>query len=336
MATIKDIAEKAHVSIATVSRVLNYDNTLKVTDKTRKKIFEVAEKLEYLKAKKIKDKKNSYKINIIKGYSEKEELEDIYYLSTRLAIEKFLKQHNVKYEILGKEAITDNLKKLDGLILLGLFSDNEIDKIKLLNSNIIFSDVFVEDEKVDCIIFDIKKSVRKVLDYLIHLGHKKIGFIGGSDIINGETKIDFRQSYYEEYMKEKKLYNEKFIRIGAFTPDCGYRYMSEILDEKEYPTAFFLANDSIAIGAYKAVEEHNLTIPNDISIIGFNDISIAQYMIPPLTTVKIYTDFMGETTVNLLMERIKDNRKLSKKVILPTELVIRKSCIENNNAFLSE
>ena len=97
MATIKDIAEKAHVSIATVSRVLNYDNTLKVTDKTRKKIFEVAEKLEYLKTKKTKDKKNSYKINIIKGYSEKEELEDIYYLSTRLAIEKFLKKHNVKY-----------------------------------------------------------------------------------------------------------------------------------------------------------------------------------------------------------------------------------------------
>ncbi|MBP9477698.1 MAG: LacI family DNA-binding transcriptional regulator [Sebaldella sp.] len=331
MATIKDIAEKAHVSIATVSRVLNYDNTLKVTDKTRKKIFEVAEKLEYLKTKKTKDKKNSYKINIIKGYSEKEELEDIYYLSTRLAIEKFLKKHNVKYEILGKESITDNLKKLDGLILLGLFSDSEINKIKLLNNNIIFSDVFVEDEKVDCIIFDIKKSVRKVLDYLMQLGHKKIGFIGGSDVINGETKIDFRQSYYEEYMKEKKLYNENFIRIGAFTPDCGYKYMNEILDEKEFPTAFFLANDSIAIGAYKAVEEHNLTIPNDISIIGFNDISIAQYMSPPLTTVKIYTDFMGETTVNLLMERIKDNRKLSKKVILPTELVIRKSCIENNN-----
>ena len=138
MATIKDIAEKAHVSIATVSRVLNYDNTLKVTDKTRKKIFEVAEKLEYLKTKKTKDKKNSYKINIIKGYSEKEELEDIYYLSTRLAIEKFLKKHNVKYEILGKESITDNLKKLDGLILLGLFSDSEINKIKLLNNNIIF------------------------------------------------------------------------------------------------------------------------------------------------------------------------------------------------------
>ena len=252
-------------------------------------------------------------------------------MSTRLAIEKFLKKHNVKYEILGKESITDNLKKLDGLILLGLFSDSEINKIKLLNNNIIFSDVFVEDEKVDCIIFDIKKSVRKVLDYLMQLGHKKIGFIGGSDVINGETKIDFRQSYYEEYMKEKKLYNENFIRIGAFTPDCGYKYMNEILDEKEFPTAFFLANDSIAIGAYKAVEEHNLTIPNDISIIGFNDISIAQYMSPPLTTVKIYTDFMGETTVNLLMERIKDNRKLSKKVILPTELVIRKSCIENNN-----
>ena len=131
-------------------------------------------------------------------------------------------------------------------------------------------------------------------------------------------------------MKEKKLYNESFIKIGAFTSDCGYKYMNEILDSSEYPSAFFLANDSIAIGAYKAVEEHKLSIPEDISIVGFNDISIAQYMSPPLTTVKIYTDFMGETTVSLLMERIRDGRKLSKKVILPTELVIRKSCIEKN------
>ena len=328
MATIKDIAEKAHVSIATVSRVLNYDNTLKVTDKTRKKIFEIAEKLEYLKEKKPKNKKSSYSVNIIKGYSEQEELDDIYYLSTRLAIEKSLKQNNVKYEILEKDAISDSLKKLDGIILTGLFSQNEIDTVKKMNQNIIFSDIYIEDENIDCVIFDIKKSVRKVLDYLLNLGHKKIGFIGGSDVINGENTIDFRQIHYIEYMKEKKLYNENFIKIGAFTSDCGYKYMNEILDSSEYPSAFFLANDSIAIGAYKAVEEHKLSIPEDISIVGFNDISIAQYMSPPLTTVKIYTDFMGETTVSLLMERIRDGRKLSKKVILPTELVIRKSCIE--------
>ena len=330
MATIKDIAEKAHVSIATVSRVLNYDNTLKVTDKTRKKIFEIAEKLEYLKEKKSKNKKNDYSVNIIKGYSEQEELDDIYYLSTRLAIEKSLKQNNVKYEISEKDAISDSLKKLDGIILTGLFSQNEIDTVKKMNQNIIFSDIYIEDENIDCVIFDIRKSVRKVLDYLLNLGHKKIGFIGGSDVINGENTIDFRQIHYIEYMKEKKLYNENFIKIGAFTSDCGYKYMNEILDSSEYPSAFFLANDSIAIGAYKAVEEHKLSIPEDISIVGFNDISIAQYMSPPLTTVKIYTDFMGETTVSLLMERIRDGRKLSKKVILPTELVIRKSCIEKN------
>ena len=172
MATIKDIAEKAHVSIATVSRVLNYDNTLKVTDKTRKKIFEIAEKLEYLKEKKPKTKKNSYRVSIIKGYSEQEELDDIYYLSTRLAIEKSLKQNNVKYEILEKEAISDSLKDLDGIILTGLFSQNEIDTVKKMNQNIIFSDIYIEDENIDCVIFDIRKSVRKVLDYLLDLGHK--------------------------------------------------------------------------------------------------------------------------------------------------------------------
>ena len=85
---------------------------------------------------------------------------------------------------------------------------------KTKENNIIFSDIYIEDENIDCVIFDIRKSVRKVLDYLLNLGHKKIGFIGGSDVINGENTIDFRQIHYIEYMKEKKLYNENFIKIS--------------------------------------------------------------------------------------------------------------------------
>ena len=82
----------------------------------------------------------------------------------------------------------------------------------------------------------------------------------------------------------------------------------------------------MAIGAYKAIQENGYKIPDDISIVGFDDIATAQYLSPSLTTVKVFTDFMGETALNTLIERIKDERSLSKKIVLPVKLIIRDSC----------
>ena len=102
--------------------------------------------------------------------------------------------------------------------------------------------------------------------------------------------------------------------------------MKEALLKKNPQMAFFIASDSMAIGAYKAIIESGFSIPNDISIIGFNDISTAKYMTPALSTVKVYTDFMGETAVDLILERMKNERAICKKVVIPTKLIIRESC----------
>ena len=84
----------------------------------------------------------------------------------------------------------------------------------------------------------------------------------------------------------------------------------------------------MAIGAYKAIQEEGYSIPNDISIVGFDDIATAQYLSPSLTTVKIFTDYMGEIALETLMERIREERHLSKKIVLPVKLIIRDSCKE--------
>jgi LacI family transcriptional regulator len=94
------------------------------------------------------------------------------------------------------------------------------------------------------------------------------------------------------------------------------------------PTAVFIASDSMAIGAYKAINEKGLSIPKDISIVGFNDISTAQFIVPPLTTIKAHTEFMGEIAFDLLIERLKKDREICKKVIVPTKLIVRDSCKE--------
>ena len=104
-----------------------------------------------------------------------------------------------------------------------------------------------------------------------------------------------------------------------------YPYFKELQEEGNLPTALFVANDSMAAGCYKAAYESGLKIPEDISIIGFNDIPTAKYMIPPLTTVRVYMEFMGEYAVHMLEERVFGERELCLKMTAPTKLYVRDS-----------
>jgi LacI family transcriptional regulator len=102
--------------------------------------------------------------------------------------------------------------------------------------------------------------------------------------------------------------------------------MKKAISQNHLPTAFMIASDCMAIGLLKACYEAGIRIPKDLSIFSFNDITQSQYTIPPLSTVKVYKEFMGEEAVNLLIEKSMGQRTISKKVIIPTELVIRESC----------
>lgn len=329
MATIRDIAAKAGVSIATVSRVLNFDETINVSDGTKKKIFEIAEQLDYVTLRERKSKKQDFlNIGIVYWYSDKEELEDPYYLSIRMGIEKRCLDEHIYFTRVNKGDKYDKLENLDGIVAIGKFASCDIEKFNISTSNIVFVDSSPNEELYDSVVIDFRKAVTSALGYLISLGHKDIFYIGGEEYINdGKDKVkDYREETYIDYMQNIGSYNSSNMLLGNYTPADGYRLMKEALSKKNPLRAFFIASDSMAIGAYKAVIEAGLSIPKDISIIGFNDISTAKYMTPALSTIKIYTDFMGETAVDLILERLKSERTISKKVVIPTKLIIRESC----------
>ncbi|QAA34280.1 LacI family DNA-binding transcriptional regulator [Clostridium manihotivorum] len=328
MATIKDIANKAEVSIATVSRVLNFDDTLNVSDSTKKRIFEAAEELNYITMKQRKSKRSIYKIGLIHWYTDKEELIDPYYMSIRMAIEKKCAEESISFIRINE--VYNLVDEVDGLIAIGKFGQKDIDKFKNFSKNIVFVDCSPDEETYDSVVIDFRRAVNNILDYLTSLGHKKIGFIGGREVINQGTEdiVDYREVTYIQYMNSNNNFNPNYVKLGKFTPASGYELMIELLRQEEVPTAVFIASDSMAIGAYKAINELGLSIPKDISVIGFNDISTAQYITPSLTTVKAYTEFMGEVSVDLLIERLGKDREISKKVIIPTKLIVRESCRE--------
>lgn len=325
MATIKEIAEMAGVSAATVSRVLNFDDTLNVQDETKQRVFEAAERLEYQMRNKKKYKKK-LKLGMISSYSLEEELEDTFYLSVRIAIERKIEEEGFKRIPVNIGDSIESVSGLDGLICLGTFSESMVNKVKAFNKPAVFVDALGDLDLFDSVVTDLKHSVKKVLGYFLQEGHKKIAFIGGRDVdVDGKEVVDLRVPIFRSFMEERGILNEEYIKIGGYTPKQGYRLGKELLAMEERPSAIFTANDSLAVGCYKAIQEAGLKIPEDISIIGFNDISIAKYLTPPLTTVHIYMDFMGSQAVSVLAERIYSGREISMNISIPTKLMVRES-----------
>ncbi|WP_045518373.1 LacI family DNA-binding transcriptional regulator [Neobacillus niacini] len=325
MATIKDIANLANVSITTVSRVLNYDETLNVSPETRKRVFEAAEELAYVVAPK-KKQKSKWKIGLYDSFSLEEELVDTYYLSIRVALEKKLKSKSIDFFRIDKEGNEENLKKIDGILCLGTFKKKDIEKIKSFNKPCVFVDSNPDEYYYDSVVIDFNSATRNALNYLTELGHENIGFIGGVETdMYGNRFKDLRQDVFESYLKDKNIFKEELVKIGGYDPKDGYINLREMLTSEPKPTAVFVANDTIAVGCYKAAYELGVKIPDELSIVGFNDVATAQYMVPPLTTVKLYTEIMGETAVDLLVERLSSKREVSKKITINTKLIVRES-----------
>ncbi|HHD2751399.1 TPA: LacI family DNA-binding transcriptional regulator [Clostridium perfringens] len=334
MATIKDIAKGAGVSIATVSRVLNLDETLNVSEETRKKVMEIAEELNYLTVKERKNKIKNYTIGIVYWYTEIQELNDPYFLSIRMAVEKKCSEEKIKFKPIDfQKIINEGIKEytdLDGILAIGVFEKKEIELMEKLSKNIVFVDSSPEEWKYDSVVVDFKYGVKKALDYLTSLGHKKIGYLGGESIPHNSNeslrKVNYREKTFKEYMEGINGYNEEWVLKGRFLPEDGYDLMKKVLKEKNLPTAFFIASDPMAIGAYKAIAEAELKIPENISIVGFDDICTAKFLTPSLTTIKVYTEYMGNVAVDTLLEKIRTGRQMSKKIVLPVKLIVRDSC----------
>lgn len=323
--TIKDIALHAGVSQATVSRVLNYDETLSVPDETRRRIFQAAKDLDYKKRTPVKNSKPQ-KIGLSYAYSLHEELDDTYYLAIRAAIEKKLSQEGIERYYIREEDNEESCVSLDGVICLGLFEKEAIEHLAKLKKPLVFVDSSPDLQLYDAIVVDDRWIISTALDYLISRGHQKIAYIGGSDCDSkGNLFPNYKLILVQEYLKQKGLYQDAYMKIGKYQPAYGYSLFKELMVEKERPTAVFVGNDSLAAGCYNAAHECGLVIPDDISIIGVNDIPAAKYMIPPLTTMSIYMDFMGETAVELLLNRLAKGREIPIEAKVASKLVIRDS-----------
>lgn len=329
IATLKDVATLANVSIATVSRVLNNDPTLSIPNETRNNVLAAVEQLNYKKRKKTASRIN---IAIIQWYSLEQEIKDPYYLTLRQGVESYLRKNDIVIKRFFQDDldIEKSLKNIDGIICLGKFSSDYIEKLKSLCNNIILLDMNCNPIDECCIVLDFDNAIYQVIKYLSTLGHKKIGFLGGIEYTKKSEKYhDSRRNCFEKYCKMFNIDYKNYVKEDEFTSESGYKMMSEMILSKNLPTAIFAASDPIAIGALRALSDYNITVPDQISIVGFDNIDSTNYTSPPLTTVFAPAYDMGELGAQLLHNAIiRKSILLPMRIQLPCYLTERDSCIE--------
>ena len=261
MSTIKEIAQRAGVSAAAVSRILNYDPTLKVAEQTRQRVFDEAKKLGYVKRKiKTKNKYNPIRIGIVQWYSIEKELNDPFYLSIRIGAESYLNQNNIEMirSFRGDTDFLSKLSMLDGLICIGKFSNQEISEFRKLTDKVIFVDLYMPKIFVNTIVMDFRTAVLEGLEYLSGLGHSRIGFLGGIEhTSDGEVYFEQRFHCYQEFCRHKNWDNSRYVRRDQFTVESGYAMMLDLIAAHTVPTALFCASDAIAMGALRGLHENN-------------------------------------------------------------------------------
>lgn len=336
MAGIRDVAKRAGVSIATVSRVLNEDPTLSVTEETKEKIAEAVVFLNY-KKKGTNNRKLVDSIILITTVSENDELEDPYFRRIRrgIQLEAEEKKIVIKKTIRLSESPLDvkELKDCDAVLIIGQVLPQVISFVKEANPNLIVIDDPRVDQSIDAIYTDFRAATYAHLDRLFDKGHRNIAFIGGKRILldvkgaRHECEEDQRQLAYEAWMKEKKLEKYCAVYLDGWTTLNGMEACERLLKEREksLPTAIVVGNDPIAVGVYRSLQKNNYSIPGDVSIVSFDNIEVAEYLTPSLSTVNIHTEEIGKLGISLAKELMSQTREVPIQIVVSYDMIVRES-----------
>lgn len=329
MATIKDVAKYADVSISTVSCALN-GGTGRVSNETKERVRQAAEKLGYKPnavARSLKTKKTNI-IGVFLGC-----FDGPIYAEIRRAIQQVCRFNN--YEAIFAECDFNSKtmervisqKLIDGAIVLAAVVDDEVIKAHANEDfPIIVLDRELDHPHVSCITIDNETAGYKIAKHFHEQGFFDVGYIAGSEIgYDNHNRI----SGFNRGIKEFGLRIKKEWKLSSdFTEIGGYQVMIDFIQTKTLPRAMFIANDEMAYGALHALREHNIRVPEDIALIGFDDTDMCKVTSPSLSSVSRPSYELGLIATNILFESMSKKRR-NTRIILPTELVKRESCSNN-------
>ena len=327
MATIKEIAEMVGVSSAAVSRVLNYDEGISVSQETRAAIFAAAEKIGY-KKRVIYPKISN--VSLLYFTEHEDELEDIFYQNIKDELLVQAEKMNIHLSVFTRKDGMDSIPKdINAFVAIGWLNRKEINDLYKICQKGVFIGTSPDEKLFDAVRPNMSSFVTQIVDYFMEKGHKTIGFIGGSDrnIDTGKPSMDIREWAFRQSTAYYQCLNEDFILISEkFTVSEGYRLGKKMVQMKEFPTALCIASDTLAVGVLQALNEDGIQIPDQIAVFSINDASIAKYVSPPLTTIHIDISILCDTALELLRNQVLNGGSVTKSVFVNGSAVFRHSC----------
>ncbi len=337
-ATALDVAKAAGVSPTTVSFVLNHIEGMRISQETRERVLEAARTLNYhpdSSAQKMARGKTSV-IGLVLRQNPEKAYADLFIQDVMQGISSVIRENG--YQLLfiplppeDKEKSYSKLineRHVDGLIVSGPTEDdyelaevfNEGAKIvmmgKIIGSHIPFIDI------------DNQKAAETAVGHLAALGHERIAIITNAPL-NFASSKDRLQGYKNVLEQNELPLDDRLVFLGDRTPESGYQSMQQLLEIEPLPTAVFIASDTVALGGLNALYEKGIRVPEDMAVVGFDDIALARYVIPPLTTIHLPAYSLGLGAANMLIQQINNDFEECSEIILQTRLVIRESSGKN-------
>ena len=346
---LKDIAQVSGVSVSTVSRVINGDRERPASAETADKIWSAVRQLGYVP--------NQSAKNLVKGEDEGTESRgqigcvftstydlnnDPFFSCIGLGIQRELSQQAYTMAFSLSTAMMDYkdvygylLKHpCDGIIVLGQIEKEMLELLKRHTDKLVYAGINPVDGGFDQVICDGYRGTEAVIRHLIEDGHSNIGYVGfiPAKATSGEPVNEQRYQAYCDVMKSNghPVDDTKVVHTGLKTTRA-YEAMSEYLGRVQratLPSAFFCANDAVAFGVMRSLRENGLKVPEDVSVIGMDNVEMASFVSPALSTVNIPRRSMGSRAVKMLIEQIEDGRDYPMRVDLPFELKVRESSIK--------
>ncbi len=342
-ATLKDIAVKAKVSISTVSRIINNDLSKPASQETQEKVWKIVRELGYVPNQNartlVKNLSSTEQLQKTKAIgciftSTKDTFNDPFFsfiargVQLEAAKNSYVLGYSFSSSDMTQAALYNNItaNKVDGAVVLGRFDRNFLDLLKANFSNLVYAGLNCVNGGFDEVICDAYRASVCAVEYLISLGHRRIGYLGpvpeDADVINEHRFAGFRQAMAERNLE----ISASCFKSVELTSESSYQRMKELITEGPLPTAFFCANDTVAIGAMKAVHEAGLKVPADVSFVGIDDIEMSAYVSPALTTIRVPKEELGKFAVKILIDRIEGGHEIPVRLDIPFELVVRESC----------
>ncbi len=326
--TIKEIAERAGVSIATVSLALNGKSNVK--EETKQVILELARECGYTK-KNMKPKKSillvkyvNSGISIDKNGNFITELIDAIE-NTASKYEYNIAIKNVMASDWQKDLSSINQEDFSGIIFLATEAQEDVAiGINNMDIPVVAVDNMFEYTDIDSIVMDNRGGIYDAVKYLYDLGHREIGFI--DSYIKFDNILQRTEGYEKAVERLKLTFKDEYKITIGLTLESAYQDMLTQLNRGiKLPTAYVAANDTLAIGVIKALKEFGIQVPEQVSIIGFDDIPYCVGLDKPLTTMKVSRDKLGEQAIKMLVGKINENHKEGIKLLVRTQLVERES-----------